>query len=256
MQVVNRTEIGLRPARSATKFTAPPLGVVAHWEGITTSYDGSLEDGKKAWRNIQASHLANVKEGYVDIAYNYGITLGGHILEGRGDTIQGGANGTGLANRTYISVCFIMGVNQTLTEAAKAAFLEISSHIGGTKNCHSDFRATACPGDQIRSWIKNDGCKMNGANPTPPPPVAPKPVEPAFPLPSGHWYGTKSANPRNHSGYWEADRPAIRAIQRSVGAVADGIYGEKTKAAVISFQHRNGLAADGLTGLITWSTMF
>lgn len=253
MQTISRQEIGLRPAKSATKFSTKPLGTVAHWEGITTNYTGALEDAKKAWRNIQASHLANKSEGYVDIAYNYGISLGGHILEGRGESNQGGANGTSQSNKDYVSVCFIMGVNQVLTEEAKAAFTTISNHIGGTKKVHSDFRSTACPGDQIRSWIRQGAAVQGNTTPAPP---APKSITPGYPLPTTEWYGTPSKNPKNHSGYWAQDRPAIMLIQRSLGAIVDGYYGDKTRAKVLKFQYANGLSPDGLAGFNTWSKMF
>jgi len=254
MQVISRNEIGLRAAKSATKFLYKPKGTVAHWEGINLNASGDLEDAKKVWRNIQSSHMANKSEGYVDIAYNYGISLGGHILEGRGDTIQGGANGTSQANKDYLSVVFIMGVNQTLTEAAKSAYLQLYSRIGGERKLHKDFRATACPGDQITSWIRS-GCPMSGANPTPAPEL-PKPVAPGYPLPVDHWYGVKSSNPRNHSGYWEQDRPAIRLIQASLGTIADGVYGNITRQKVINFQQSNGLTPDGLAGANTWRKIF
>ena len=254
MKIISRQEIGLRPAKSATKFSERVKGTVAHWEGINTNYTGDLEESKKAFRNIQAAHLANVIEGYVDIAYNFGIDMAGHVLEGRGYNVQSGANGSSTANKQYIAIVFIMGVNQVLTDAARAAYLELANGIGGEKKVHSDFIATACPGDQIRSWIKQ-GTPTSGSNPTPPP-AQPVPVVPSYPLPTDHWYGTPNKNPKNHSGYWQQDRPAIILIQRALGQIADGLYGDKTKAAVINFQNRNGLAADGLAGVKTWTKIF
>lgn len=38
--------------------------------------------------------------------------------------------------------------------------------------------------------------------------------------------------------------------------VADGVYGPKTKAAVISFQKAKGLDSDGVVGPKTWETLF
>lgn len=78
-----------------------------------------------------------------------------------------------------------------------------------------------------------------------------------FPLPSGHWFGTPSSNDKNHSGYYsESERPHIKKIQSKVGVSSDGMYGPKTKEAVISYQKKNGLVADGLVGINTWNKMF
>ena len=81
----------------------------------------------------------------------------------------------------------------------------------------------------------------------------------AFPLPSGHWFGTPSANDRNHSGYYNAaDRPAIKKIQAKVGATQDGYYGTDTKKKVLKYQKENSDCGkpDGLTGILTWNSMF
>ncbi|WP_052447241.1 N-acetylmuramoyl-L-alanine amidase [Clostridium polynesiense] len=41
-------------------------------------------------------------------------------------------------------------------------------------------------------------------------------------------------------------------IQKRLGISADGIFGEKTKKAVIDFQKTNGLVSDGILGKNTW----
>lgn len=74
-----------------------------------------------------------------------------------------------------------------------------------------------------------------------------------FPLPGNHWYGPLSADPRNHSGYWPADRPAIMLIQKLVGAGVDGGFGLLTKASVSRWQATHHLLPDGLFGAISWA---
>lgn len=44
----------------------------------------------------------------------------------------------------------------------------------------------------------------------------------------------------------------LNKIGYPVGAV-DGIYGTRTRQAVIVFQRNNGLVADGIVGPATWS---
>ncbi len=53
---------------------------------------------------------------------------------------------------------------------------------------------------------------------------------------------------RNHAG-----GIAVRYIQHRLGAENDGIYGPQTEGLVRNFQQQNGLIADGIVGLMTWS---
>lgn len=83
----------------------------------------------------------------------------------------------------------------------------------------------------------------------------PKAKKPAFPLKSGHWFGVQSSNPKNHSGYWAADRPHIKTIQKAVGVKADGVYGPATRRAVVAWQKKKGLKADGYFGQKSWAKL-
>ena len=79
----------------------------------------------------------------------------------------------------------------------------------------------------------------------------------AFPLASGHWYGTPKSDDRNHSGfYWPDDRPGIKRIQSALGCDADGMFGERTEEAVRAYQVEHGLTADGEAGINTWTALF
>ena len=51
----------------------------------------------------------------------------------------------------------------------------------------------------------------------------------------------------------------IKKIQKELGMKGqelDGIYGTKTKIAVIAFQKKHGLQADGMVGKKTWQKLF
>ena len=43
-----------------------------------------------------------------------------------------------------------------------------------------------------------------------------------------------------------------KIVQKVVGVYADGLCGEKTDKAIVNYQKKNGLAADGIVGLNTW----
>lgn len=48
---------------------------------------------------------------------------------------------------------------------------------------------------------------------------------------------------------------AVRDVQRALGIKADGDFGPNTKKAVVAFQEKNGLYADGIVGKNTWARL-
>jgi hypothetical protein len=49
--------------------------------------------------------------------------------------------------------------------------------------------------------------------------------------------------------------PDVASVQRSLGAVADGVYGPQTAATVRAWQGGHGLAADAVVGPVTWAAL-
>lgn len=47
----------------------------------------------------------------------------------------------------------------------------------------------------------------------------------------------------------------VAFLQEKLGLTPDGVYGPKTKAAVLHFQNENGLIADGIVGPKTWAAL-
>lgn len=47
----------------------------------------------------------------------------------------------------------------------------------------------------------------------------------------------------------------VKTLQSLLKVTSDGIFGQKTKAAVIAFQKANGLVADGIVGKKTWAKL-
>ena len=83
------------------------------------------------------------------------------------------------------------------------------------------------------------------------------PDAPKFPLPKGHWMGVESSNPKNHSGYYKKDRPAIKQWQSRMKARGwtigvDGIFGPQSERVAKQFQKQVKVAQDGLVGEVTF----
>jgi hypothetical protein len=80
---------------------------------------------------------------------------------------------------------------------------------------------------------------------------------PAFPLPSGSYFGPKDGPAESVSGYY-SHRDDLRTWQSRMAARgwkidADGLYGDQTASITRQFQAEKGLFVDGLIGPQTWA---
>jgi len=103
---------------------------------------------------------------------------------------------------------------------------------------------------------------LNGsADPAPAP--TPTVTAPAFPLPSGYYYGPKSGPKQSVSGYYAPYGGANGATglrqwqqrmkDRGNAIGVDGLYGPETQRIATNFQKQCGITQDGLIGPDTWS---
>ena len=167
MNLITRAQWGARPATRWAALSTPVPEVWVHHGA------GSSADPVAQWRNYQRFHMdAN---GWSDIAYNYGIGLGGEVLEGRGADRKGGGTGDPEDSRSY-SVCFVGNFEiERPTKAALDACAELLRWLIAEGKLRPDFtihgdrdtNQTACPGrhlyerlSDIRALALTDGDGM------------------------------------------------------------------------------------------------
>ena len=128
-------------------------------------------------RGIQRYHMDARK--WADIAYSFVVCPHGTVFEGRGWGVRTAANGTIAGNASFHAACYLGGVGDPFTGAARLAIVQLVAEsrrrwpAGRLVRPHSSFKPTACPGDDIRAWIATDPFDTP---PPPPPPPAPRPT--------------------------------------------------------------------------------
>lgn len=162
MNLVTRAEWGARPAAGRTGLNTKQL------RGMGVHYSAGLGERRDdhafcddVVRGIQNFHLDGQR--WDDIAYSFLTCLHGYVYEGRGWGVRTAANGTNAANDQYHAVCFLGGDVANRDDVTDAGRLAIFSVIAEGKRRypkawevrpHSDFKATSCPGNELREWMR------------------------------------------------------------------------------------------------------
>lgn len=110
-------------------------------------------------KSIQRFHQGT--RGWADIAYNWLVHPDGTVLEGRGLGVRSAANGTNTGNSSSPAICMLWGEGQRLTPEAKASLEQLIKWLADKEGIpnkarpHSSWKATSCPGDEIRAFAKS-----------------------------------------------------------------------------------------------------
>lgn len=280
--LITRAQWGAAPARGTGNALGNPTGATVHWEGPGVGTRPHSQCAALV-RGIQAFHQNT--RGWTDIAYNLMACEHGAVFEGRGAHRGNAANGSTASNLSRYSVCALVGTGDPVTDVLKGGILDGVAYLraeSGTPlpviDCHSDHFPTACPGPDLRAWVKGGANRPGAADrpggsvgdaassipnlppaPKPAPRPTPKPAvkAPAFPLPAGWYFGPKSGPRESVSGYY-GHRDDLRKWQAQMARrgwtiAVDGLYGPGTAQTARAFQLEKRLGVDGLIGPATWA---
>jgi len=153
MLFVRRVDWATMSFSSRTRYRGRIQGGVCHWPGMNFTIN-SQQDEINLLNSILRSHRAGV---YNDIAYNFAFGRFGHVYELRGAEYQSGAHSP--LNGTHEAYLFLTSTNEQppkrLLDTATAFILTRRSQgVGGDLKAHSDTKATQCPGDALRNYVK------------------------------------------------------------------------------------------------------
>ncbi|MYS15152.1 peptidoglycan-binding protein [Streptomyces sp. SID4982] len=253
MKLVTREQLGWPESAAPTQTTTK--GVKVHYEGtevsprLLTDHAACLAE----WQAIRKSHLANVKENYSDVAYNYAACPHGFLLEGRGVGRRTGANGNQELNRAHYAIVGLVG-SEGLTEpthemlgAIRDGIELLRQHGAGNEiKGHRDGYATTCPGGPLYAWVQKGAPRPGSTTAQPPKNTSTTPKFPGrqfFKAGANNKYVTQLGQQLVRKGYgkhytvgpgpkWgNADRLNVQAFQRAqgwTGTDADGYPGPET----------------------------
>ncbi|MEQ9358665.1 MAG: N-acetylmuramoyl-L-alanine amidase [Coleofasciculus chthonoplastes F3-SA18-01] len=248
--VISTKEWDARPPRQWAGETRPQYIIIHHTATPNPPNDvsrGTLTGAKTFTRSIQTAHVDGF--GWIDSGHNFLNTTGGYLLEGRhgslnaikrGRSVRSSHAGSNKGNES--PGIENEGTFTTYQMNAKQwdSLVELCASICSTTKIspdnirgHRDFSPTQCPGD----WLYNQLPRLR-----------------------------QDVRQRLGTSFIEVLRegdtgPRVKELQQILNAQGfkagpiDGIFGEGTEDAVISFQKFHGLDADGLVGPATWKVL-
>jgi len=266
MKLVTRAQLGW-PASAAPTQTSTK-GVKVHYEGTAVSTKLLTDHAEciAEWKDIRESHLANTKEGYSDIAYNYGACPHGYLLEGRGIGKRTGANGNQPLNIAHYAIVGLVG-SEGLTKPTDAMLGAIRDGIellrqhgaGDEIKGHRDGYATECPGGPLYAWVQKGAPRPAG---TATGPGTPTPAKPSVSL--AHVVYAARHDPAAAQGH-TSHKAEVLLVEKALHAegllatqYVDGSFGTRTVTAYAALQRRydyTGSAADGIPGKASLSKL-
>lgn len=251
----SRESWGAAAPKNAPEPWAPggARGLVVHWVGsgamgLHAKDHSACQAAMRGIQNYEQNH------GYSDIAYNLAACPHGKIMEGRGVSVRGAANGGG-TNGTYGSLCLLVGVGDPISPTFEHSIRSVQREFfPGSLLAHRQVNSTACPGDEITALVAS----IRNSNVTVQPIVTLQdaPNHEAGGL-AGLYVALHNLSKTIGSGpilKQGATGQAVKDVQLAlVGGfgqkiTVDGAFGPKTTEAVKNAQRYFKIAADGIVG--------
>ncbi|WP_407316616.1 peptidoglycan recognition family protein [Isoptericola halotolerans] len=135
-----------------------PIGIACHWpaSGKIGTAKSAVAAALRSWRNYHVD-----TRGWPDIGYNYAVDQAGRAWElaGKRTAAHCASAANPDANADWFGVLFVLGMDETLSEAAIATFVELRAEIAPGKRVegHQDVpgASTACPGPSVMGAIRD-----------------------------------------------------------------------------------------------------
>jgi N-acetylmuramoyl-L-alanine amidase len=149
------------PAKGRPAIRAAAIrGVAVHYSGMNADEQQDHVNCAARVLGMQRFHME--ERGWLDVAYSHVFCGHGHVFVGRGFGVRSAANGTTEANDRYYAICFLGDDSVGRADITPAARRTLQQLIAEYRRRypkareirpHSDFVATACPGDELRALI-------------------------------------------------------------------------------------------------------
>lgn len=253
---VSRANWGARRPKGRST-SIKPEGLTLHWGGPSPWKGSGFDHNRcpsivRAWQNY---HMDG--RGWFDIAYNAIVCPHGYVFEGRWRGARSAANGTNSGNYRSYAACYLGGQGDPLTDAAKLGFHEAARLLGKQiRWSHRDWKPTACPGDELATWVANGAGRPVWVDPSEPPPQPP-------PNAAEFLRQMLLAIKFCSNGVFKLgdSNDCVGVLQRVLNQKAgqnvtvDHIFGPQTEAAVKNVQRWTGITVDGIAGPQTWEML-
>lgn len=248
-EYISRKDLGW-PASKAPLKAHATKGVKIHYEGTSVPVQDHSHC-KAHWTSVRNSHLANRKENYSDVAYNFAVCRHGAVLEGRGLGRRTGANGNQTLNANHDAVVVLYGTNDKsvspeVIDGLKWVIRYLREHSTGLEiKGHRDGYATACPGDPLYALVRDGSLEPGKAT---------APAVKYEPFPGRAFFRIGRVSKRITALGRALEKAGYKGYKFGPGS----LFTKQDLAAVKWFQKKQGWSgadADGYPGSETWKRL-